>query len=61
MILLEGSVKPKRGEEQSGGGSEEVRELPELGPAVPTPRATGPGCRQTGTDMRGHIHTDTQE
>lgn len=64
MILLEGSVEPKMGEEESGGGFREVRDQPKLGPTVSIPRATIPGCRDRRAQIFRDIWTqtpDTQE
>lgn len=57
--LLEGSVEPKIGEEESGTGSGEGRDQTELGPAVPTPRATVPGYRDRRVQICRDIWTQT--
>lgn len=55
LSLLEGSVEPKSGEEESGRGCGEGRDRPELGPPVPAPRATFPRCRDRMAQMCADI------
>ena len=55
--LLEGSVEPKIGEEESGTGSGERRDQPELRPEVPAPRTAG--CRDMSTQTCRDVWTQT--